>query len=223
MRLFDPNPVYLLIRGFFRLLFTVLGSWHIVGNRKYVPKKGPAIIISNHISYLDPPLMGSAVRRPVSYMAKRELFTGNRLLKWVCLRLESYPVTQGGADRQAIRHSLDILKAGRMIGIFPEGHRSEDNQLHEFEQGLAYLALKSRAPVVPCGFAGTWEMLPPHAKRLYRSPVEVHFGPPLELDDLYEMADQRQASLVLTERAYAAVSTLVDDARAARARRLKRA
>lgn len=221
MRLFDPNPVYLLIRGAFRLLFAVLGGWRVVGNRKHVPRTGPAIIISNHISYLDPPLMGSAVRRPVSYMAKRELFTGSRLLRWACLRLEAYPVTQGTADREAIRHSLDLLRKGGLIGIFPEGHRSEDNRLHEFEQGMAFIALKSRAPVVPCGFAGTWEMLPPHSKRLHRSPIEVHFGPPIPLEDVYAMEDQRKASELLTARAHAAVAALVEQANAARRKRLR--
>ncbi len=214
-RLFEPNIVYVTIRGFFRLFFRVMGTWRIVG-LEHIPPEGPVIIISNHISYLDPPLMGSAVRRTVAYMGKAELFTGNRLLAWVCRKLESYPVRQGTADREALRTTFEILERGWMVGIFPEGHRSETGELQPFQPGLGLIALRSRAPVVPCGFAGTYEMLRPHSKRLRRSHIEVHFGQPLKLDDLYEMQDKKQAAALVNERAYAEVKRLVEEAKAAR-------
>ncbi len=219
MRLFEPNPVYCLIRGFFRILFRTLGSWRIIGH-EHIPTEGPVIIISNHISYLDPPLMGSAVRRPVAYMAKKELFTGNRLLAWVCTKLESYPVRQNSADREALRLSFDRLAHNWMIGIFPEGHRAEDGELHEFEQGLGMIALRSRAPVIPCGFAGTWEMLRPHSKMLRRSPIEVHFGPAVDLSDLYDAECRKQANAEAVRRCHEAVAGLVAVARSTRESRL---
>ncbi len=213
--MFEPNPVYLLIRGGFRIFFKLFGSWRILGH-EHIPESGPVIIISNHLSYLDPPLMGSAVRRPVAYMAKVELFTRSRLLAWVCRKLESYPVRQGTVDREALRQTYDRLEKGWMVGIFPEGHRSESGDLLEFQPGLAMIALRSKAPVVPCGFCGTYEMLPPHAKMLHRSHIEVHFGPPLDLSDLYAATDRREAAREVTARARAAVAELVE--RSARAR-----
>lgn len=222
MRLFDPNPVYCLIRGTFRLLFRTYGSWRIHGH-EHIPSDGPVIIISNHISYLDPPLMGSAVRRPVAYMAKKELFTGNRLLAWVCTKLESYPVRQNTADREALRLSFDRLDRSWMIGIFPEGHRSESGNLQPFESGFAMIALRSRVPVVPCGFAGTRDMLRPHSKVLRRSPIEVHFGPPVDLSDLYDWECRKQAYDEAAKRCHEAVAALVQTAVAARDARLGRA
>lgn len=215
MRLFEPNIVYVFIRGFFRRFFRIYGTWNITG-LEHIPPEGPVIIISNHISYLDPPMMGSAVRRTVAYMAKSELFTGNRLLAWVCRRLESYPVRQGQPDRDALRKTFEILERGWMVGIFPEGHRSETGDLQPFQAGLGLIALRSRAPVVPCGFAGTHEMLPPHSKRLHRSHVEVHFGPALKLDDLHEMDDRRAATDLVTQRAREAIEHLYAGARQAR-------
>ncbi|MCC6485759.1 MAG: 1-acyl-sn-glycerol-3-phosphate acyltransferase [Armatimonadetes bacterium] len=212
---FEPNPVYLLIRGGFRIFFRLFGSWRITGHEN-IPESGPVIIISNHVSYLDPPLMGSAVKRPVAYMAKRELFTQSRALAWVCRKLEAYPVRQGMADREALRQTYDRLNKGWMVGIFPEGHRSDSGDLQEFQPGMAVIALKSRAPVVPCGFCGTHEMLPPHAKIIHRSHIEVQFGPPLDLSDLYDAEDRKAAVVEATTRAHAAVSALVASSVSAR-------
>ncbi len=218
MRIFDPNPVYVLICNAFRVFFRVYGTWMVRGYDEYVPKSGPAIIISNHTSYVDPPLMGGAIRRPVAYMARHDLFTGNKLLAWVCKKLESYPVKQGTVDREALRYTYDKIDAGWLIGMFPEGRRSEDGRLQEFQPGLAMIALKSRAPVIPCGFAGTHEMLPRHAKGLKRSHIEVHFGPPLQVADLYDSDDRRAAMEELTRRAHVEVSRLMFEAQEARAK-----
>lgn len=215
MPLFEPNPVYVLIRGAFRRFFSIWGTWNIVGH-EHIPRSGPVIIVSNHISYLDPPLMGSAVRRTVAYMAKKELFTGNKLLAWACRRLEAFPVQQGKMDREALRLAQERLDRNWMIGIFPEGHRSETDSLQPFQQGMAMIALRSKAPVVPCGFTGTFHMLPPHSSRIRKSHIEVHFGPPLDLEDAYELEDRREALAMITARAEEAVARLVDEARSSR-------
>ena len=213
--MFEPNFVYVFIRGGFRILFKVLGSWNIKGHEN-IPQAGPVIIISNHASYMDPPLMGSAVQRPVAYMAKHDLFTGKKWLAWVCRKLGAYPVKQGQADREALQETFHKLASGRMIGIFPEGHRSPDNHLQEFQAGLSLIALRSRAPIIPCGFAGTYEMLPAHAKGLKKSHIEVHFGPALQIEDVYQMEDKKAASAMLLERAEAAVLDLLIQAKSAR-------
>lgn len=219
MRLFNPNPVYLLFRGVFRIFFRIMGSWRIQG-LEYIPKTGQGIVISNHTSYVDPPMMGSAVRRPIAYMAKQELFTGNKLLRWVCIKLESYPVKQGTVDREALRYTFDKLEKGWLIGLFPEGTRSNDGNLLPFQPGLAMIALRTKAPVIPCGVAGAFEMLSPGSSKIKKSPIEVHFGPPIELSDLYEMEDRKAASRELLKRSEAAVASLVQQAETVRALRL---
>lgn len=207
MPVFHPNPVYLFIRGAFRRFFHYYGSWNVVG-REHIPSSGPGIVISNHCSYLDPPLMGCAVPRPIAYMAKQELFR-IPVLSWVCRKLESYPVRQNTVDREALKETYRRLQENWLVGIFPEGHRSEDAQLHPFEPGIGMIALHSRAPVIPCAFTGTFEMMPPHSRRLHRSHIEVHFGPALELDDVYRMDDRKAAMAEVQKRGYDAVSSLL--------------
>lgn len=214
MALFYPNPVYLFIRGTFRRFFRFYGTWNVVG-RDYLPTEGPGIVISNHCSYLDPPLMGCAVPRPIAYMAKQELFRVP-VLSWVCRKLESYPVRQNTVDREALRETYKRLQENWLIGIFPEGHRSEDARLHPFEPGIGMIALHSKAPVIPCAFTGTYQMMPPHSKTLRRSHIEVHFGPALDLDDVYAMDDRKAAMAEVQRRGFEAVSALLESAEQAR-------
>ena len=117
-------------------------------NSKNIPSKGPFIIASNHISYYDPPLIGSATRRVCHFFAKRELFH-NKVLGWLLQQVNSIPVNRFGFDRNSINTVLEVLKNGGGILVFPEGTRSRNGKLREMKSGVGLLAIKSGATIIP--------------------------------------------------------------------------
>ena len=135
--------VRFVVRVFFRLYF----RWEVYGSQ-HLPPTGGVILASNHVSYLDPPLMGCAVDRPVHFMGKKELF-GIPILSRVFRWLYAFPVERNGADRKAIRQALSILNSGEVLGIFPEGTRGDGSALLKPQPGTVLLALRSGAPIVP--------------------------------------------------------------------------
>lgn len=159
----------LLMRTWFRL--RVQGAEHI-------PSSGPALIVSNHQSILDPPVIGGAARRQIYFLAKAELFripVFGRLIR----RLNARPVRREGADTRALRTAALLLNEGKALLVFPEGTRSLDGRLGEGKAGVGMLAVTSGAPVVPAYVSGTLEALPKGAAWPRRSQVSVSFGPAL--------------------------------------------
>jgi 1-acyl-sn-glycerol-3-phosphate acyltransferase len=137
-----------------------------------VPKDGPVIIACNHVSYLDPPGMGCFAGRRISFMAKKELFD-IPILGPAIAGVGAYPVDRQGSARSAIKKSLEVLKAGGCVGIFPEGTRNLTGEV-EPQVGAALLASMSKAPVVPACIIGS--------DRASKFPkIKVAFGPPLRL------------------------------------------
>ncbi|HTD32276.1 MAG TPA: lysophospholipid acyltransferase family protein [Candidatus Elarobacter sp.] len=145
--------------------------FRVVGAEK-VPPSGGLIVAANHISNLDPPLLGIALPRPVSYMAKKELFA-MPVLKQLILRLNAFPVDREAGGTAAIRAALRMLKEGRCVGIFPEGGRNVTGT-NEEKAGAAFLAAASGAPVVPAAIVGTRKLRP-------FGRVTVVFGDPMTL------------------------------------------
>ncbi|MDU4962104.1 MAG: lysophospholipid acyltransferase family protein [Sporomusaceae bacterium] len=121
---------------------------------EHIPQTGGAIIAANHISLLDPPVLGASLSRPVHFMAKKELFS-NPAFGWLIEKLNAFPVQRGAADRVAIRKALLLLEQGQLIGIFPEGTRSKNGLLGSPEPGVALIAAKAGVPVIPVAIAGT--------------------------------------------------------------------
>ncbi|HEY8496683.1 MAG TPA: lysophospholipid acyltransferase family protein [Limnochordales bacterium] len=170
--------LYRVAKSVLRPLFGWYFHWRLEGFH-HLPKTGPAIVAANHVNYLDPLVIGSALPRTVHFMAKHELFE-NRILAWVLPRVHAFPVKRGQPDRQAIRRALDILAAGEVVGIYPEGTRSETGELQDMQGGAALLALKSGAPVVPLAVIGLEKALDVGARRWpRRTPVTIRMGPPI--------------------------------------------
>jgi 1-acyl-sn-glycerol-3-phosphate acyltransferase len=156
-----------------------------------VPTSGPVLIAGNHTGFVDGPLVFLLAPRPASLLAKAEIFAGAgaRVFGWLGL----VPVHRGQADREALRSGLAVLQSGRALGVFPEGRRGAGT-LDEITDGLAWLALRSGAPVVPVAVRGTAEAWPKRSPfpRPGR-PVRVVFGDPVVLDVL---GDPRARSTV---------------------------
>lgn len=146
------------------------------------PPAGPLIIVSNHVSDLDPLVVGCAVRRPVRYMAKLELF-GPPLLRWWITACGGFPVRRGEADRQALRTARNILEQGGVLVMFPEGTRgSSIRDLRPPEPGAALLALRTGAVILPVAVIGTDVVLPRGAHRLSRGTIRVRVGAPIRAE-----------------------------------------
>lgn len=140
-----------------------------------VPRNGPLVVVSNHASNFDPPIVSNSVCRPVSYMAKEELFKVP-VLKQAIELYGAYPVSRGSADRNAIRKALEYLNKGWAVGVFLQGTRTPDGRITDPKRGAASIAAKAKAPIIPVCLWGTQEIeqkdttLPPMV------PVTVRIG-----------------------------------------------
>jgi 1-acyl-sn-glycerol-3-phosphate acyltransferase len=146
-----------------------------VQGRENIPSTGAVLIVCNHISQVDPPVLGvAALPRKSHYMAKAELFR-IPLLRRVVYRLGAFPVERGGADRRALRVARDVLRRGDVLLMFPEGRRFTDGRLRPGLPGAGSLGLEPGVTVVPAAIWGS--------HRLMRA-VRVVFGPPIDLSDI---------------------------------------
>ncbi|HYM71038.1 MAG TPA: lysophospholipid acyltransferase family protein, partial [bacterium] len=158
--------VYRLSRAIIRVVLRWWFRFRVDG-REHEPATGPLIVVSNHRSDLDPLVVGSALRRRVTFMAKQELFRVP-VLRWWIAACGAFPVRRGAADRQALRTALKILADGGVLVMFPEGTRAIGRELRPPEPGAALLALRSGAALLPVALTGTDEVLPRGAHRLRR-------------------------------------------------------
>jgi 1-acyl-sn-glycerol-3-phosphate acyltransferase len=172
---------------------TVLFDYKAFGV-KNVPKTGGALLISNHQSYLDPVMLGLNLPRPLSYLAKSELFK-NPALRWLITELRAFPVRQGKGDKGAIDETIRRLREGHMLNIFPEGTRTPDGKIHEMQRGAALVVRRAGVPIVPAAICGSYEAWPTGQKMFRSRPVRVLYGKPLNVaglksDQIVELMDR---------------------------------
>lgn len=150
-----------------------------IRGRQNVPLEGPLIIAPNHLSYYDPPLVGIGIPRQLRFMAWDALFRVP-VLGWAMRKLGAFPVDTRQADTAAYKQSLLLLRHGNCVVIFPEGKRGLGQTLEPFETGVARLALRSGATIVPVSLTGVAESWPRWNKipRWFR-PMQVKFHPPI--------------------------------------------
>lgn len=140
-----------------------------------VPQTGTVIVVSNHASYFDPPIVSNCVRRPVAYMAKEELFKVPVLAQIIRL-YGAYPVSRGTADRTAIRSALKCLDNGWAVGVFLEGTRTPDGRITDPKRGAALLAAKAKVPFLPVSLWGTDKILQPGSSFPRSVPITCRIG-----------------------------------------------
>ena len=142
------------------------------------PQQGPLVVVSNHASDFDPPLLSCCVRRPVAYMAKQELFR-IPIFKQAIQLYGAYPVKRGIADRSAIRAALNCLEAGWATGVFLQGTRTADARITAPKLGAALIAAKAQVPLLPVSLWGTEAILPKGEKFPRPVPITVRIAPPI--------------------------------------------
>lgn len=177
-----------LVRGSLRVLLygliTGLGGVRVRG-RENVPSSGAVLIAPNHVSHLDPILIGMVVKRPVWFLATDELFD-IPILGPLSRYLRAFPIRQDSPDRRALRRAEALLTSGEALVVFPEGHESLDGQLQPLQGGIILLAMRTGAPVVPVGIVGSSRILPPREWRPRHGggPVHIRFGPSIPATEL---------------------------------------
>jgi 1-acyl-sn-glycerol-3-phosphate acyltransferase len=180
---------------FYRIVKTLLCMYyhmifriHVIGVEE-IPEQGAVILCANHINALDPFMIGISIKRKLRFMAKKELFD-RKLVSWFLYKAGVFPIDRMGTDIEAIKTALSILKEGGVFGIFAQGTRIKHGNTHEAKGGVALLAVKGNAKVVPVGISSSYSLF---------SPITIRFGKPLSFE---EYKGQRLSSEALGEITY---------------------
>ena len=149
--------------------FTLGFGLRTEGSRN-IPRSGAVLLLANHESFLDPPLIGVAARRKLNYLARKTLFKSPPFAAYL-RSMGTIPVDQEGVAKEGLRTSIDLLRAGKALLIFPEGERTPTGQMQAFKPGIQLVLRKAPVPIVPIGVAGAYEALPRHLKLPRLSPL----------------------------------------------------
>ncbi len=201
------HPGAILVHG----LLGILGPAEVKGLEN-VPRQGSYLLVGNHSSNLDPLVAGWSAGhltgRVIHFMAKREL-RGWPLIGYLASQSGVIFVRRGEGDRAAQRAATSALREGRPVALFPEGHRSRDGRMREAKAGAALLAIRTGAPVLPAGIAGTQRIFPGTSHLPHRSPITIRFGEPFAVGHQPEGALDRVALNAASERIMRAIAGLV--------------
>ena len=191
---------YLLVFPIYRLLY----RGRTAGNSN-VPMQGALVVVANHGSHLDPPLLGHALGRPVAFMAKAELFRVP-ILGPIIRACGAYPVSRGASDREAIRTATDRLLEGWATGVFIDGTRQSNGRVNDPQAGAALLAARAGVPLLPVAIINSHRALGPGKTSARLLPIHIRIGTPIP-----PPASRRRADLdVATAACQAQINALLD-------------
>ena len=199
--------VCFLIGIFARTVF----RFRIIGHEN-IPKAGGIIIASNHLSYLDIPLLGYSIGRDADYMAKKELFS-IPVLGLLIRILGGFPVDRERLDRSTIREAIKRLKSGRVLVIYPEGTRSPNGRLQPAKPGVGMIVRMSRAKVIPVAVTGTDKALPRGSWMVRRAHITIEFGKPIDFSSVIENTGEKGDIEKITKIIMDNISTLINSQR----------
>jgi 1-acyl-sn-glycerol-3-phosphate acyltransferase len=148
-----------------------------------IPATGGVLVISNHQSHLDPPLVGIGCWRHMRYIARETLFA-YRPFGWLLKSIGAISIDRDGFGIRGIKESLKALKAGEMVLIFPEGTRSSDGEIARFRPGITTLAVRSKAAILPVAIEGAFRVWPRSKRFPGLGRIRVHFGQPIPHDEI---------------------------------------
>jgi len=189
---------YSFFRKIFKLILLLFFRFKVRGGENF-PLKGPFILASNHISYMDPVIVGAAAKRRVRFITSEHLYR-NKFAAFLFRAVDCIEIKRGEADHKALKRVMGCLKAGKPVVIFPEGGRSEGKDMKEISDGLGFLALKTDAPVVPCLVRGSDKALPKDAGFFKSATVTVDVGEPIDPKDFDYKGSKREAYKLFTKK-----------------------
>lgn len=184
------NALFWVFHAVVRLVFRLIFRFRIEGAP---PKAGGYVLVANHCSFLDPLILGASLRRRVVYLMTETVWR-SRKTGWFYRWNRSIPLSVRGGNREALRVARDVLKQGRVVGIFPEGGLSRDGKLMLGSPGAVSLVLNEGLPIVPVGIIGAHDVMPPGGGfRLRR--VTVRYGEPITPEEVAALGPDRRARL----------------------------
>jgi 1-acyl-sn-glycerol-3-phosphate acyltransferase len=165
--------------------------------RRNVPREGPVILASNHQSYFDPIIMGLGTPPMPAFAIARSTLFKHPVFTWLIESLNAIPVRQGESDLVAMRRSIDVLKRGHRLMIFPEGSRTEDGEMHEFKEGTMLLIRRAKVPVVPMAMEGAFGVWPIHRGRPRATGrIGVIYGEPIPAETMLALPTAEALALL---------------------------
>ena len=156
-----------------------------------MPTTGGVLLAPNHLSHMDPPAVACGTKRRLRFMAKEELFH-NKGFGALIGSIGAYPVRRGETDTESIRMTISLLEEGEVVLIFPEGTRGDGETIQELSRGVAMLAKRTNAPVVPVGIVGTNIVMPKGKKSGGKFQVKVAYGKPFRYSDVATGATEKE-------------------------------
>ncbi|MEB3291834.1 MAG: lysophospholipid acyltransferase family protein [Synechococcales bacterium] len=172
---------------------------------EHVPRRGRLLVVSNHASDFDPPIVSNCVGRPVAFMAKEELFKVP-ILKQAIAAYGAYPVKRGAADRAAMKAAIASIEQGWATGVFLDGTRTTDGRIHDPKLGAAWIAAKTQAPMLPVSLWGSEQIFQPGSGFPRPVPLTIRIGQPIPPPQSSDRAELE----AVTQRCAAAIHALHD-------------
>jgi 1-acyl-sn-glycerol-3-phosphate acyltransferase len=166
---------YCILKFIVGIIFRLIFRLEIKG-KENIPEEGRLVLCSNHISLLDPIVLAIAVPRPISFMAKKELFH-NKFLSKLIYTLGAFPVDREGSDLSAIKTALRVLKKEKILGIFPEGTRVNEMNLDNAKPGISLISIKGKSPVIPIFIESKYKLF---------NKVVIKIGEPIYFNNYYD-------------------------------------
>jgi 1-acyl-sn-glycerol-3-phosphate acyltransferase len=176
-------------------------------NARYLPRKGPVLLVSNHQSFWDPIILGLVAARPLAYIARKSLYK-NKILAYFMTQLGAHPIDQEGPAVAGIKAAIQMLQEGNAVVVFPEGNRTEDGALQELKPGISLVLKRAPVPVVPAALAGAYEGWPRWQKYPRLAPIflppepgclGVVLGPPIPPEKLLAMKQDEMLAFLSGE------------------------
>jgi 1-acyl-sn-glycerol-3-phosphate acyltransferase len=187
-------------------VLSVFFGLRVTGGRN-VPKRGAALLVANHQSFLDPPAIGLGAGRHLQYLARKTLFK-NPVFGWLLSRLNSVPIDQEGIGIEGIRNIIERLRNGHAVLVFPEGERTWDGNMNPLKPGIALLFKRVNVPIVPVGIVGAYEAWPrwrkwPVPSAMFLRPshraLGVAYGKPRDPVELLKLPKKEMLDLLTSD------------------------
>jgi 1-acyl-sn-glycerol-3-phosphate acyltransferase len=184
---------YRMVRAATSTLFCATGGLRATGHR-HLTFDGGALLVSNHLSYLDVFVLGIPLCFPLNYVARSTLFLP--LLGSLIRSVGGFPIQREGMGASGLKETLRRIRNGGVVLLFPEGTRSRDGELAELKSGIAALAARAKVPIIPAGLAGTFEAWPRNLPFPLPHPIRVHYGPPILPKELAGLEPEAITALI---------------------------
>ena len=199
------NSFYWVFYTLFKSISKAFFSWKVV-NREKLIEDGPVLIVSNHQSFLDPPMLGISYEDGIYFFARKTLFRG--IFKWALPLCLAIPIDQENPDAASLKHVIRLLKSGKRVLVFPEGSRTPDGEIHDGMGGIGLILSKTKVPVQPLRISGAYEAFPIGARFPKLHPVTVTVGDPIPFSPAELNAKGKEAYQHLTDRIMDAIRAL---------------